>query len=284
MSPATALGRVLARQTLRSVCCRQSVLPAVNNAVQRGSALTFSQKRFETTVPATTTTIRADLSEANSQLAAYGKMCAEVLPKYIQEARVTQYGELELLIAPSGVVAVISFLKDHHNAQFLNLSDICGVDVPARQNRFEVVYHLLSLKYNARIRVRTYTDELTPIDSICSVFKAADWYEREIWDMYGVYFSNHPDLRRILTDYGFEGHPQRKDFPLSGYVEVRYDEDVKRVVAEPLELTQEFRKFEVGSEWEQFPEFRDRQVNVKQVSAGDSRRQLAKDEESSDSS
>merc|ERR1711860_453663 len=127
---------------------------------------------------------------------------------------------------------------------------------PTRKNRFEVVYNLLSLRYNARIRVKTYTDELTPIESADSVFKAANWYEREIFDMFGVFFSNHPDLRRILTDYGFEGHPFRKDFPLSGYTEVRYDEELKRCVVEPLELAQEFRKFEYSSPWETFPKFR----------------------------
>ncbi|CAH2042766.1 unnamed protein product, partial [Iphiclides podalirius] len=116
-------------------------------------------------------------------------------------------------------------------------------------------YSLL-LVTNWRIRVKTYTDELTPVESACEVFKAANWYEREIWDMYGVFFANHPDLRRILTDYGFEGHPFRKDFPLSGYVEVRYDDEQKRVVIEPLELAQEFRRFELSAPWEQFPNFR----------------------------
>lgn len=163
---------------------------------------------------------------------------------------------MELLIAPEGVIPVISFLKDHHLSQFTSIIDIAGVDVPQRKNRFEIVYNLLSLTYNARVRVKTYTDELTPIDSICEIFKGANWYEREIWDMYGVVFADHPDLRRILTDYGFEGHPQRKDFPLSGYVEVRYDEGVKRVVVEPLELAQEFRKFDLKTPWEVFPNFR----------------------------
>lgn len=124
------------------------------------------------------------------------------------------------MICPEGVVPVLQFLKDHHNAQFASLVDIAGMDVPCRQYRFEVIYNLLSLRYNSRIRIKTYTDELTPLDSANEVYKAANWYEREIWDMYGVFFANHPDLRRILTDYGFEGHPQRRDFPLSGYVEV----------------------------------------------------------------
>jgi NADH dehydrogenase (ubiquinone) Fe-S protein 3 len=116
-----------------------------------------------------------------------------------------------------------------------------------------VIYHLLSLRFNNRIRVKTYTDELTPIDSVTNIYEGAIWYERETWDMYGIFFSNHPDLRRLLTDYGFSGHPLRKDFPLSGFVEVRYDDEVGRVVCEPLELAQEFRKFDLGSPWEAFP-------------------------------
>jgi NADH dehydrogenase (ubiquinone) Fe-S protein 3 len=118
------------------------------------------------------------------------------------------------------------------------------------------VYLLLSLRYNQRIRIKTYTDELTPVDSVTPLFQGANWYEREVWDMYGVFFADHPDLRRILTDYGFVGHPFRKDFPLTGYVEVRYDDEVKRVVCEPLELTQEFRKFDLPSPWEVFPQHR----------------------------
>ena len=127
------------------------------------------------------------------------------------------------------------------------------MDVPTRVYRFEVIYHLLSLRYNSRVRVRTYTDELTPIDSICELYKGANWFEREVWDMFGVFFRNHPDLRRILTDYGFDGHPFRKDFPLSGYHELRYDDELQRIVQEPLELTQEFRRFTLESPWEQFP-------------------------------
>ncbi|XP_072786015.1 NADH dehydrogenase [ubiquinone] iron-sulfur protein 3, mitochondrial isoform X2 [Taeniopygia guttata] len=128
--------------------------------------------------------------------------------------------------------------------------------LPKYIQQVQIVYNLLSLRFNSRIRVKTYTDELTPIDSAVPVHKAANWYEREVWDMYGVFFANHPDLRRILTDYGFEGHPFRKDFPLSGYVEVRYDDEVKRVVAEPVELAQEFRKFDLNSPWEAFPAYR----------------------------
>merc|ERR1719443_2643186 len=135
--------------------------------------------------------------------------------------------------------------------------DICGVDYPSRDKRFEVVYNLLSIKTNSRIRVKTLVDEKTAVPSVCSVFSAANWWERETWDLYGVYFDGHPDLRRILTDYGFQGHPQRKDFPLTGYYEVRYDDDLSRVVQEPLELAQEYRKFDLKNPWEVFPKFRD---------------------------
>jgi NADH dehydrogenase (ubiquinone) Fe-S protein 3 len=187
------------------------------------------------------------------QLTEFGRYIGECLPKYIQKIQLTHADELELLIEPSGVLPVTYFLKNHHNAMFTNIVDLCGVDVPTRQYRFEVVYHYLSIKYNSRIRVKTYTDELTPIDSITEVFRGANWYEREAWDMFGIYFANHPDLRRILTDYGFDGHPFRKDFPLSGYEELRYDDELERIVYEPLELTQEFRKFSLDSPWEQFP-------------------------------
>ena len=158
--------------------------------------------------------------EMRKQLTEFAKYLSECLPKYVQKMQLTHCDELEVMIHPSGIIPVVSFLKDNHNAQFTNITDIAGVDVPSRHYRFEVVYNFLSLRYNARIRVKTYADELTPIDSITGIFEGADWYEREVWDMYGVFFINHPDLRRILTDYGFEGHPFRKDFPLSGYVEV----------------------------------------------------------------
>uniref|UniRef100_H0ZJA8 NADH dehydrogenase [ubiquinone] iron-sulfur protein 3, mitochondrial n=9 Tax=Neoaves TaxID=3078114 RepID=H0ZJA8_TAEGU len=201
-------------------------------------------------------TVRPKNEVEQKQLCAFGEYVAEILPKYIQQVQVTCFNELELLIHPDGIIPVLTFLRDHTNAQFKSLADLTAVDVPSRQYRFEIVYNLLSLRFNSRIRVKTYTDELTPIDSAVPVHKAANWYEREVWDMYGVFFANHPDLRRILTDYGFEGHPFRKDFPLSGYVEVRYDDEVKRVVAEPVELAQEFRKFDLNSPWEAFPAYR----------------------------
>ena len=184
------------------------------------------------------------------------KIVQECLPKYLQVARLTHQKEVELCIAPSGIIPVITFLKNHHATQFTNIVDIAAVDVPARTNRFEIVYNLLSVRKNARIRVKTYTDDLVPIDSTVPLFKGSDWYEREIYDMFGVIFRGHPDLRRILTDYGFEGHPFRKDFPLSGYEEVRFDEDTRRIVYEPVELAQEFRKFELSPSWEQFPAYK----------------------------
>ncbi|XP_075401836.1 NADH dehydrogenase [ubiquinone] iron-sulfur protein 3, mitochondrial isoform X1 [Tenrec ecaudatus] len=213
-------------------------------------------------------TVRPRNDMANKQLAAFGEYVAEILPKYVQQVQVSCFDELEICIHPDGIIQVLTFLRDHTNAQFTSLADLTAVDIPTRQNRFEIVYNLLSLRFNSRIRVKTYTDELTPIESIVSVHKAANWYEREIWDMFGVFFANHPDLRRILTDYGFEGHPFRKDFPLSGYVELRYDDEVKRVVAEPVELAQEFRKFDLNSPWEAFPAYRQPPESLK-LEAGD---------------
>lgn len=165
-------------------------------------------------------TVRKPDLLVRSQLKDFGQYVAECLPKFVQKIQLTAGDELEVLVVPDGIIPVLQFLKDHHNAQFASLVDIAGMDVPNRPYRFEVIYNLLSIRFNTRIRVKTYTDELTPIDSCNDIYRAANWYEREIWDMYGVFFANHPDLRRILTDYGFEGHPFRKDFPLSGYVEV----------------------------------------------------------------
>ena len=165
-------------------------------------------------------TIRKFNPSQREELSDFGKYVAECMPKYVQRVQLACGDELEVLIAPEGIIPVLTFLKDHHNCQFVSLADIAGVDVPTRDYRFEIVYNLLSLRFNARIRVKTYTDEMTPLDSSVEVFQGSNWYEREIWDMYGVFFANHPDLRRILTDYGFEGHPLRKDFPLSGYIEV----------------------------------------------------------------
>lgn len=160
------------------------------------------------------------------------------------------FGELTIYVERSSIPQVLKFLRDDHRCRFEVLIDICGVDWPARENRFDVVYHLLSPRNNQRIRVKLQTNEANPVPSVIDVFAAADWYEREAYDMYGILFSGHPDLRRLLTDYGFQGYPLRKDFPLTGYVEVRYDDTRKRVVYEPVKLTQEFRDFDFESPWE----------------------------------
>ncbi|WP_342164425.1 NADH-quinone oxidoreductase subunit C [Methylobacterium sp. SD21] len=160
------------------------------------------------------------------------------------------FGELTLVVQASDIVYALTYLRDDPACGFRCFIDLCGADYPQREKRFEVVYHLLSLRHNSRIRVKVQTDEVTPVPSIIEVFPAANWYERETYDLYGILFSGHPDLRRLLTDYGFEGHPLRKDFPLTGFVEVRYDQDEGRVVYEPVQLTQEFRNFDFLSPWE----------------------------------
>lgn len=158
--------------------------------------------------------------------------------------------ELTLVVQGSDIVYATTFLRDDPACAFRCFLDLCGADYPNRAQRFDVVYHLLSLRHNARIRVKVRTDEATPVPSVIDVFPGANWYEREAYDLYGILFSGHPDLRRLLTDYGFEGHPLRKDFPLTGFVEVRYDTDEARVVYEPVKLTQEFRNFDFLSPWE----------------------------------
>ena len=160
------------------------------------------------------------------------------------------YGELTILVEGAEIVEVLTTLRDHPDCLFVSFIDICGADYPGRERRFDVVYHLLSPRYNARIRIKVEADETTPVPSAIGVFPAANWYEREVYDLYGVLFSGHPDLRRILTDYGFDGHPLRKDFPVTGFVEVRYDEEQRRVVYEPVKLQQEFRNFDFLSPWE----------------------------------
>ena len=159
-------------------------------------------------------------------------------------------GELVVGARLEAIDRVLKFLRDDINCQFKLLMDVCGVDYPEREQRFEIVYNLLSLTHNLRIRIKVVCDEDTPVPTATGVFSSAAWWEREVWDLFGVMFSGHPDLRRILTDYGFEGHPLRKDFPLTGYVEMRYDDEKKRVVYEPVKLTQEYRSFDFLSPWE----------------------------------
>ncbi len=186
------------------------------------------------------------MDEALTEL---GENVTAALPQELIEVQVA-HGELFLVTRPEFIVRVLTFLRDDSNCQFKALVELCGVDYPERAQRFEVVYCLLSHTLNQRVVVKLKTDENTPVPSATGVFVNAEWYEREAWDMYGILFSDHPDLRRILTDYGFEGHPLRKDFPLSGHVEVRYDDEQKRIVHEPVNLAQEFRKFDFMSPWE----------------------------------
>ncbi len=181
----------------------------------------------------------------------------ESLSAYIQDrvpgsitASVFKHGELTLTAKRGDIVKVLTLLRDDPECQFESPIDICGVDYPGRPERFEVVYHLLSPRKNQRIRVKISTDENTAVPSVIEVYPFANWYEREAYDMFGILFSDHPDLRRILTDYGFQGFPLRKDFPLTGFVETRYDDAQKRVVYEPVKLTQEFRAFDFESPWE----------------------------------
>jgi len=178
-----------------------------------------------------------------------GDYLSAALPSDIVGAEVG-HGELTLAVKGPAIVRVLLLLRDDPKCRFEQLLDVCGADYPERPQRFEVVYNLLSLTHNRRIRVKVGTDEETPVPSVSAVYPMANWFEREAWDLYGVFFENHPDLRRILTDYGFEGHPLRKDFPLTGYVELRYDDEQKRVVYEPVKLTQEFRTFDFLSPWE----------------------------------
>jgi NADH dehydrogenase (ubiquinone) Fe-S protein 3 len=157
--------------------------------------------------------------------------------------------EVVLVVSPKDLDKVVYFLKNSTLCQYTCIVAVSGVDYPERKNRFEVSYELLSVRYNSRIRVKTFINETTSLPSLTTIYKGANWWEREVWDLYGVYFKNHGDLRRILTDYAFQGHPMRKDFPLSGYVEVLYDEKLKRVVSQPLELTQDFRYFNYLPSW-----------------------------------
>ena len=168
----------------------------------------------------------------------------------IEHEAVIAHGELTLSVSLDVLLETLQRLRDDMQTGFVNITDISGVDWPARDKRFDVVYQLLSPTLNQRIRVKVETDEDTPVPSATGVFPGANWYEREAWDLYGILFSGHPDLRRLLTDYGFEGHPLRKDFPLTGFVEVRYDDEAKRVVYEPVNLRQEFRDFDFLSPWE----------------------------------
>ncbi len=186
------------------------------------------------------------------ELADIGEHVAGALGEAVCEVRVV-HGQLQMVARKESIREVLRFLRDDPHCRFVAFTDICGVDYPEREERFEVVYHLLSPHLNARVRVKVPVAEGAAVPSVIEVFPGAEWYEREVWDMYGVYFSDHPDLRRILTDYGFSGHPLRKDFPVTGFVEVRYDEDLKRVIYEPVNLQQAWREFDFLSPWKGEP-------------------------------
>ena len=186
------------------------------------------------------------MEEALSDLKAY--IC-DALDGKIDTSSI-DFGEINLGVSAGNLISILRFLRDDVQTQFVSIIDICGVDYPGRKKRFEVVYHLLSPRQNMRLRLKLSTDVDTPVPSATDIYPGANWFEREAYDMYGILFTGHPDLRRLLTDYGFEGYPLRKDFPLTGYSEVRYDDELKRVVYEPVELRQEFRNFDFLSPWE----------------------------------
>jgi NADH-quinone oxidoreductase subunit C len=190
-----------------------------------------------------------DQGAPENPLAALGERLSRELAAHV-EGHDLSFGELNVNVRRDGIVEVVRFLRDDPECRFISIIDVCGVDYPERDARFDVVYHLLSPQKNIRIRLKVATDEDTPVPSITPIFPGADWFEREAYDLYGILFSGHPDLRRLLTDYGFDGHPLRKDFPTTGFVEVRYDEERKRVVYEPVKLPQEFRNFDYLSPWE----------------------------------
>ena len=185
----------------------------------------------------------------NETLDQLGATIADALGGSVLDRRVER-GELTLTAVAADIVKVVTFLRDDERCRFVGIIDVTAVDWPSREKRFDVVYHFLSPTRNARIRVKIETDEATPVASIIDVFPGANWYERETYDLYGVLFTGHPDMRRLLTDYGFQGHPLRKDFPLTGFVEVRWDDEQKRVVYDKVRLAQEFRNFDFLSPWE----------------------------------
>jgi NADH-quinone oxidoreductase subunit C len=185
----------------------------------------------------------------NQALEDLGDYIAGLIADSLEEHRLIN-DELVLVARPQSLRKVMRFLRDDSQCLFKLLVDVCGVDYPEREQRFDVVYNLLSVSHNQRIRVKVSADEDEAVPSVAQLYPTANWFEREVWDLYGVFFAEHPDLRRILTDYGFEGHPLRKDFPLTGHVEVRYDDEQKRVIYEPVRLTQDFRSFDFLSPWE----------------------------------
>ena len=186
--------------------------------------------------------------DSHQALEALATAVGEALPGAVLHQAI-QFGDLSLTLDPARYVETVRYLRDDPAHRFVCFIDLTAVDYPEREKRFDVVTHLLSPKYIRRIRLKVETDERTPVPSLVDLYPAANWFEREVWDLFGVYFTGHPDLRRLLTDYGFEGHPLRKDFPMTGYVEVRWDDEQKRVVTEPVTLNQAFRSFDFLSPW-----------------------------------
>ncbi|KAE8405216.1 BUD22-domain-containing protein [Aspergillus pseudonomiae] len=244
-------GRSLASAARSSRMCRPfSTTPLLKESIPEPPNMRQAQRPPEGALRAPVVNPADKYQDKADALHQYGQYIMSCLPKYVQQFTVWK-DELVVYVPPSGVIPLMSFLKYHTAAEFTQISDITAVDFPTKDQRFEVVYNMLSVRHNSRIRVKTYADEATPVPSVTGLFEGALWYEREVYDMFGVFFTGHPDLRRIMTDYGFDGHPLRKDFPLTGYTELRYDEEKKRIVIEPLELTQAFRNFEGGSAaWE----------------------------------
>lgn len=202
-----------------------------------------------------TTTLRKHDNVRRQRLYEFGLYVAACMPKYVQKIQMQHNDELEILVAPEGLFMVNSFLCHHQHACFNACSAVTAMDVPGREFRFEVVYCLLSLRFSERARVKTYTDEVTPLKSSYELWKVCNPFEREVFDMFGVIFTHHPDLRRLLTDYGFDGHPMRKDYPLVGYTEVRYDDELKKLVWEPVEFAQEMRSYKLESPWNYYKNF-----------------------------
>lgn len=194
-------------------------------------------------------TLRCHDNERRQRLYEFGIYVATCLPKYVQKVQIQHTDELEILVAPAGMFQVMTFMRCHQHACFAQCVNATSIDVPSRQYRFEVSYDLISFRFSERARLKTYTDELTPLRSGFGVWRACSWFEREIYDLFGVVFTHHPDLRRVLTDYGFTGHPLRKDFPLVGYIEVRYDDELKKLVYEPMEYPQESRQYDLQTPW-----------------------------------
>ncbi|XP_026731743.1 NADH dehydrogenase [ubiquinone] iron-sulfur protein 3, mitochondrial-like [Trichoplusia ni] len=202
-------------------------------------------------------TLRVHDNTQRQRLYEFGMYVGLCLPKFVQKVQMQHTDELEILVVPEGLNQVLSFMKLHQHACFYQCSSATAIDVPSRVFRFEVCYNILSFRFGERARVKTYTDELTPLHSAYNVWKSCQWYEREIYDMFGIVYTHHPDLRRILTDYGFQGHPLRKDFPLVGYIEVRYDDELKKLVYEPMEYPQEAREYELQTPWHYLTNFHD---------------------------